>query len=167
MLCLSVERRINVDFLLSWIKGIMGCLLVMSLILQCVPGKIYRPYLRLFMGIVLILTILSPLTNLTGWGSALETMVGALSYREEIPGWEEKLLKGEEWIEGQIADKAEEMSQQAAENTLKYESGMNSKETTGEENERGETQCDEGKISEIRIEVEITEIPPVNLAGGE
>ena len=103
------------EAVLNWIKGIMGCLLLMSLVLQCVPGKVYRPYLRLFMGIILILTVLSPLTDLTGFGETLETMVGELAYQEAVPGWKEDLLKGEEWAEEQIIARAEEMSREAEE----------------------------------------------------
>ena len=135
------------EFLLSWIKGIMGCLLVLSLVLQCVPGNVYRPYLRLFMGIVLILTVLAPLTDLIGLGEALETMVGELAYQEEIPGWEEALLKGEQWAEDQIVAKAEEMSREAEEAQLR------DTETQDSETEK----TDRRKI----------EIQPVIISGGE
>lgn len=138
------------DFLLNWVKGIMGCIMVMSLVLQCVPGKAYRPYLRLFMGIILILTVLSPFTELIGLGEALETMVGELAYQEEIPGWDEKLLRGEEWAEKQIVAKAEEMSREAEENQAKNE-------------EKGS----ESVTEKIEVEVKIDEVKPVSISGGE
>lgn len=102
------------DAILDWIKGIIGCLLIMSLILQCMPGKIYRPYLRLFMGIVLILTMLGPLTEIVGVGETLETLVGELAFEDVSPDWEEKLLEADKWTERQIVAKAEEMSGETA-----------------------------------------------------
>lgn len=169
------------EAVLNWIKGIMGCLLLMSLVLQCVPGKIYRPYLRLFMGIILILTVLSPLTDLTGFGETLETMVGELAYQEAVPGWKEDLLKGEEWAEEQIIAKAEEMSREAEEEQKEQagkvigEAGGNQseKDKNGaaegleqrtQETERG--QQNESAVYQIQVEVGIEQVQPVVISGG-
>ena len=156
------------EFLLNWIKGIMGCLLVMSLILQCIPGKIYRPYLRLFMGIILILTILSPLTESFGLGEALETLVGQLAYEEKVPGWEEKLLKGEDWARGQILSKAEENGQElpvSAESVL--ETWSEQEKLAANDTGEGEESDSEEAAPVISIDIEIGEIPTVNISGGE
>lgn len=131
--------------ILNWVKGIMGCLLVMSLVLQSAPGKIYRPYLRLFMGIILILTVLSPITEFAGIGEAIETLVEQLAYQEEIPGWDEKLIQGEAWAEEQIIAKAEEMSREA--------------EADREIGEAEET------IFDVEVEVNVEVIPPVVIGG--
>ena len=169
------------EAVLNWIKGIMGCLLLMSLVLQCVPGKVYRPYLRLFMGIILILTVLSPLTDLTGFGETLETMVGELAYQEAVPGWKEDLLKGEEWAEEQIIAKAEEMSREAEEEQKEQagkvigEAGGNQseKDKNGaaegleqrtQETERG--QQNESAVYQIQVEVGIEQVQPVVISGG-
>ena len=146
--------------LLNWVKGIMGCLLVMSLILQCVPGKIYRPYLRLFVGIILILTVLAPLSEMAGLSDQWDTFLDKLAYEEAIPGWNdreneegwrEKLLRGEEWTRDQIKDKAKEM-----ENAV----------IQGAEEEQ-ETESYDG-VEDIQIaRVEIDSISSVRISGGE
>ncbi|MBQ8815226.1 MAG: stage III sporulation protein AF [Lachnospiraceae bacterium] len=144
------------EILLSWIKGIIGCLLIMSLILQSVPGKIYRPYLRLFMGIILILTMLGPLTDAAGLEGALEKLVGELAYEEVLPGWEEKLLEGESWAEQQIIAKAEEMSREAVSAQGQPDGASSAQEVNGEEEDR------ENKTG---MKIEIEAIAPVALSG--
>ena len=118
--------------ILGWVKGIIGWLLIMSLVLQCVPGKVYRSYLRLFIGIILILTVLEPLSNRGGIADEFEKYFGELAYDEAVPGWqdnpmkghewEEKLHSGEGWTENRIMSLAEEMSK---EESSQYEDGMN------------------------------------------
>lgn len=142
------------EAILNWVKGIMGCILVMSLVLQSTPGKIYRPYLRLFMGIILILSVVSPLAELSGLTSALETLVGELAYREEVPGWEEKLLEGDDWAQEQIIAKAQEMSREAEENQAGIQNSVDEAEAAEER-------------PPIQIEVEVEEIKPVVIGGGE
>ena len=108
--------------ILGWVKGIICWLLIMSLMLQCVPGKVYRSYLRLFMGIILILTVLAPLSNWDGTTDGLESILEKLAYEEAVPGWkdspvsgdewEERLLRGGEWAENYIVSVAEKMSEE-------------------------------------------------------
>lgn len=134
------------ELILNWVKGILGCLLVMALIQQSIPGKIYRPYLRFFMGIVLILTVLAPLADLSGIAETMETLIGELAYHEETPGWEETLIKGEDWASAQIIQKAREIAEAETD--------------TGTENNMGNI--------EVIVEVEeVREVPPVVVSGGE
>ena len=106
--------------ILGWVKGIIGWLLIMSLMLQCVPGKAYRSYLRLFMGIILILTVLEPFSRGDKMAEELEQILGKLAYEETVPGWkdssmsdsewQDKLHQGEQWAENRIVSLAEEMA---------------------------------------------------------
>ena len=106
--------------IIGWVKGIIGWLLIMSLMLQCVPGKAYRSYLRLFMGIILILTVLEPFSGGDKMAEELEQILGKLAYEETVPGWKDssmsdsewrdKMLQGEQWAENRIASLAEEMA---------------------------------------------------------
>lgn len=45
--------------LTQWIQKIISMLLVMSAVLQVIPGKDYEKYIRFFCGLVLILLALS------------------------------------------------------------------------------------------------------------
>ena len=52
--------------LTQWIQKIISMLLVMSAVLQVIPGKDYEKYIRFFCGLVLILLVLSPVAALKG-----------------------------------------------------------------------------------------------------
>lgn len=49
--------------LTQWIQKIISMLLVMSAVLQVIPGKDYEKYIRFFCGLVLILLALSPVAG--------------------------------------------------------------------------------------------------------
>lgn len=139
------------EALIGWVKGILGCILVMSLVLQGISGKTYSPYLRLFMGIVLILTVLAPITDSTGISDTLESWMEKLAFQED-QDLTDKLLQGEEWIEGQIVKKAEEFAEE------------NSK-ISGESESEAVNPTDREEIK-IEIEVEIDPVEPVAPVGG-
>lgn len=154
------------EAIINWVKGILGCLLFMSLVLQGVPGKAYIPYLRLFMGILLILTVLSPITDPTGISDTLGQWIDRLAFREG-ESLSDQLLKGEEWLENQIKEKAEELTAQNSslspedvEANAKDEEGANGIEMNPQE-EPG---------IKVEVEVDIAPIEPVRPAekgGGE
>ena len=154
------------EAIIDWVKGILGCLLFMSLVLQGVPGKAYISYLRLFMGILLILTVLSPITDPTGISDTLGQWIDRLAFREG-ESLSDQLLKGEEWLENQIKEKAEELTAQNSslsaedvEANVKDEEGTNGIEMNPQE-EPG---------IRVEVEVDITPIEPVRPAekgGGE
>lgn len=154
------------EAIIDWVKGILGCLLFMSLVLQGVPGKAYIPYLRLFMGILLILTVLSPITDPTGISDTLGQWIDRLAFREG-ESLSDQLLKGEEWLENQIKEKAEELTAQNSslspedvEANVKDEEGANGIEMNPQE-EPG---------IKVEVEVDIAPIEPVRPAdkgGGE
>lgn len=52
--------------LTQWIQKIISMLLIMSAVLQVIPGKDYEKYIRFFCGLVLILLVLSPVAALKG-----------------------------------------------------------------------------------------------------
>lgn len=163
------------EALISWVKGILGCILVMSLVLQGISGKAYSPYLRLFMGILLILTVLSPITDSTGISDTLEGWMDELAFQED-QDLTDKLLQGDAWIEGQIVEKAEEFAAEASQPPEGEQevSGMEAPEDgLGEtelkppgESESEDSNSSDGEGIEIEIEVEIDPVEPVIPVGG-
>lgn len=154
------------EAIINWVKGILGCLLFMSLVLQGVPGKAYIPYLRLFMGILLILAVLSPITDPTGISDTLGQWIDRLAFREE-ESLSDQLLKGEEWLENQIKEKAEELAAQGS-NASPEEVEVNAKDE--QETKEPEMNPQEESGIRVEVEVEITPIEPVKPAdkgGGE
>ena len=154
------------EAIIDWVKGILGCLLFMSLVLQGVPGKAYIPYLRLFMGILLILTVLSPITDPTGISDTLGKWIDRLAFREE-ENLSDQLLKGEEWLENQIKEKAEELAAQT--------SSLSSEDVEANAKDEEETKEIEMNSQEevgIKVEVEVDIVPiepvsPADKGGGE
>ncbi len=144
--------------MISWVKGILGCILLMSLVLQGISGKAYSPYLRLFMGILLILTVLSPITDPTGVSGMLEDWMDRLAFRED-QDLADKLLQGEAWLEGQIMEKAEEFAAESSQ-APKGEQAVIGTEAPEGSNPPGETGI------KIEIEVEIDPVVPVVPVGG-
>ena len=151
------------ESVLNWVKGIMGCLLIMSLVLQCVPGKVYRPYLRMFFGIIFILIVLAPLSDLLDLSGTIETLSDELAFEQSAPEWEEKLLEGENWAKKQIIVKAEQMSREEEENSRqeRREAEENEPETREEGADTAEA------AAGIRVEVQVQEVPPVIISGEE
>lgn len=65
--------------LTQWIQKIISMLLVMSAVLQVIPGKDYEKYIRFFCGLVLILLALSPVAALKGLESRAVLSKGSVS----------------------------------------------------------------------------------------
>jgi len=138
------------ESVIDWVKGILGCILVLSLVLQGIAGKAYSPYIRLFMGIVLILTVLSPITDLTGISGKLEAWMGKLAFREDSD-LTDKLLQGDAWIEEQIMKKAEEFAAEAS-------------QPVGESEGEDVNSTDNEGIN-IKVEVDVEPVEPIVPAG--
>lgn len=54
------------DMVYSWMKNIAFYLVIMTAVLEVLPGNTYKKYVRFFTGLVLILLVLSPVLKWTG-----------------------------------------------------------------------------------------------------
>lgn len=54
------------DAMYEWMKNLAFYLVIVTAVLEVLPGEAYRKYVRFFAGIVLILLILTPLLQVTG-----------------------------------------------------------------------------------------------------
>lgn len=52
--------------LYAWIQDLTVYLIMVTAVMQVIPGKDYKKYIRFFTGLVLILLILTPVLKLTG-----------------------------------------------------------------------------------------------------
>lgn len=64
-----IMRGDEMDYLLTYIKNIAVFGLMASIVVHLLPGSQYRKYVRLFLGFLLIMLILSPIGKLTKWGT--------------------------------------------------------------------------------------------------
>ena len=58
----------------GWIRNLAYMLLFFTVVLQLVPEGGYRKYIRYFLGLILIVTVISPVFSSSG--SSIETMLG-------------------------------------------------------------------------------------------
>lgn len=54
------------DFLYEWIQNLAFYLVIITAVLQILPGKNYKKYIQFFSGMVMILLMLTPVLKLTG-----------------------------------------------------------------------------------------------------
>lgn len=54
------------DWLYEWIKNIVFYMIIVSVVLQVLPGNGYQKYIQFFSGIVLILLVFLPIIRLAG-----------------------------------------------------------------------------------------------------
>ena len=54
------------DMVYSWMKNTAFYLVIMTAVLEVLPGNTYKKYVRFFTGLVLILIVLSPVLKWTG-----------------------------------------------------------------------------------------------------
>ena len=61
------------DAMYEWMKNLAFYLVIVTAVLEVLPGEAYRKYVRFFAGIVLILLILTPLLQVTGSFGTFQT----------------------------------------------------------------------------------------------
>ena len=54
------------ESILNYVKGIMFLLILITFVLNALPDLSYKKYLKVFMGLVLVITILKPVTGFLG-----------------------------------------------------------------------------------------------------
>ncbi len=54
------------DTAYEWIKNLAFYLVIMTAVLEVLPGDTYRKYIRFFTGLVMILLVITPILKLTG-----------------------------------------------------------------------------------------------------
>lgn len=120
----------------EWVRQMIGCLLLLSLLIQLLPSAEYEKYIRLFAGMILILLTLSPL-------------MGGRRVQEE---W---VRSYEAWSEEKDSAKMEEITRKMQEADRKREELIEEelkKETLNNEEQQAESSAAE-RIQIPRIEI--------------
>ena len=91
------------EFLDGWVRDIAFYTILMTVLLHLLPGESQRKYVRFFLGIVLMLVVLSPVLKLAGVAEELDKAYAAQTYDEELQAFirrqeelEQRLQEGEE-----------------------------------------------------------------------
>jgi len=120
------------EILYKWVQDIAFYTLLMTVVLHVLPDQKQRKYLQFFMGIVLIILIMSPALSFTGLDRKLDETYARQTYDQEL----QEFLRRQEAIEEtyqehveeelekarQEAEDPEENGQQEPENARKGES---------------------------------------------
>lgn len=78
--------------LYSWFQNVVCYFLLLTVVMNLLPDDSYKNYIRYYMGLLLILTFLSPIFQITDIGQKIE------SYIADFEGFEieTEILKGQE-----------------------------------------------------------------------
>ena len=105
----------------EWVRNMAGYLILMTMIVNLLPNRTYEKYLRLFAGIVFMLLVLSPFSDLSGVNGQMEEAFARLTFqndakmlRREIERVDERQMKQlieryQETIETEVKQIAEGM----------------------------------------------------------
>ena len=124
----------------GWIQDIAFYTLLMVVVLHVLPEKNQRKYLKFFMGIVLMILVMSPFLSALGLDRQLDEIYARQTYDREL----QEFLKKQEAVEEEYQRRLEEKLYEARDEA----EGLK-EEQQEEEKEEGE---DSG-ISEIHIEI--------------
>ena len=72
------------ELLTNWIVNLTLFSVLSSLTGKLLPGKTYTPYIRIFCGIMMILTLLQPVLSLSGIEDSIDLRVTQELYETEI-----------------------------------------------------------------------------------
>lgn len=107
------------DAIYSWMKGLAFFFIFMTAVLNCLPEEKYRRYVRLFLGLLLLILMIHPLLALFRLDEVLsrevslgmlEAEASGLEQEVRVEGVQEELLLAgcQEELEGQIRTFLEE-----------------------------------------------------------
>lgn len=78
------------EMIFSWIRSLVFYMILMMMVLNLLPNKKYEKYLRLFTGMVLILVVFEPFTDLAGIETAMAGAFSRITFENDV-----RILKGE------------------------------------------------------------------------
>ncbi|MBU3875747.1 stage III sporulation protein AF [Faecalicatena sp. AGMB00832] len=71
------------DFLFEWIQNLAFYLVIITAVVQILPGKSYKKYIQFFSGLVMILLMLTPILKLAGTEAKFYELYHSREYEME------------------------------------------------------------------------------------
>ena len=96
------------ELLFRWVQDIAFYTLLMMLILHVLPERGQRNYLQFFMGVVLIILVLSPVLNVTGLEQKLDEAYTRQTYDMELQEFRKQQEELQEEYQKILEEKLEE-----------------------------------------------------------
>ncbi len=77
--------------LYSWLQNVVCYFLLLTVVMNLLPDDSYKKYIRYYMGLLLILTFLFPIFQITDIGQIMESYISDFEgFETEADSWEEK-----------------------------------------------------------------------------
>lgn len=125
-------------FLYGWIRDIAFYTILMTVVLHLLPEESQKKYVRFFMGIVLMLVVLSPLLSAAGLSDTLDGIYAEQTCDAELQDFVRRQEELEQAYEREIEQREQELTGDGMENSA-----------DGEEEPDG--------IPDIKVEIELDE----------
>ncbi len=134
--------------LYTWIRDIAFYTLLMTVVLHVLPEKGQRKYLQFFMGVVLIILVISPALSFAKLDRALDETYVRQTYDLEL----QEFLRRQEAIEEEYQELLEERLKEAAEKEEQAGSSEHALQEEAEGENQRPREGEEIEIPEIHVE---------------
>ena len=96
------------EFIYGWIQDIAFYTLLMEVVLHVLPEQGQKKYLQFFMGIVLIILVISPMLSAAGLDRQLDETYARQTYDQELQEFQRRQQEIEEDYERRLEERVEE-----------------------------------------------------------
>lgn len=103
-------------FLYGWIRDIAFYTILMTVVLHLLPEESQKKYVRFFMGIVLMLVVLSPLLSAAGLSDTLDGIYAEQTCDAELQDFVRRQEELEQAYEREIEQREQELTGDSMEN---------------------------------------------------
>ena len=135
------------EFIYGWIQDIAFYTILMEVVLHVLPEQGQKKYLQFFMGIVLIILIISPVLSAAGLDGQLDEAYARQTYDQELQEFQRRQQMIEESYESRLEERVEKAAEELEK--LEQEPGGTGEEQPAEEQEEEKSV----EIPEIRVEI--------------
>lgn len=108
------------EFLYGWIRDVAFYTLLMNVVLHVLPEESQRKYLRFFMGIVLMIVVLSPVLSAMGLNRVLDDTYVEMTSDQELRDFKRRQEEAEKALE-QKMEELETESESESESEIEME----------------------------------------------
>lgn len=148
-----------IETIYTWMKNIVFFLVIITAVLEVLPGTAYQKYIRFFTGLVLMMLLLTPVLSLSGAGEVFTELYHGYEYeqyRRELEEQEEYFqdldlldFLPEEYFVTEGGATAADIGAQEGEN------GLGEQADAGGDQDLEGIRVDEIEVKEVRIGEEV------------
>lgn len=137
------------EFIYGWIQDIAFYTILMEVVLHVLPEQGQKKYLQFFMGIVLIILVISPVLSAAGLDGQLDEAYARQTYDQELQEFQRRQQMIKESYESRLEERVEKAAEELEKLEQEQEPGGTGEEQPAEEQEEEKSV----EIPEIRVEI--------------